>query len=362
MVMRKEKISGSLQERDRDLFQARERMKLNHARLITMRGCEWQEFPSKTGSSAYSTSGYFDYPVNDLRTELDNSSMAQSLPFTPQQLQTMLRSCAEGLGFLQSKKMVHGNIRPKYITVEQEKSVFRISDRLKNPQAPHYVQLMNLKNEPNLYMSPILYKNLLEGNRKFRHNPFKSDAFSLGLCILEAALGKTVQSIFLLESREVDRSELSRLCQELRAMYGSDARELVSMIISLCAYQEEERPNFIEFCQAMQIPISEPLNEIQGGISQNNGGAAAYNNGTQRGKISLIRVILINRDTKPPIHTISARSLLEISREWIGYQYSIWGRRIQKVDSRKSATTRKGDKFFPKTTKEFSEEGSLTNR
>lgn len=49
-----------------------------------------------------------------------------------------------------------------------------------------------LKNEP-LYLSPALYKNLKAKNiQNIPHDATKSDIFSLGLCILEAGLEKSV--------------------------------------------------------------------------------------------------------------------------------------------------------------------------
>jgi hypothetical protein len=52
------------------------------------------------------------------------------------------------------------------------------------------------KGEP-LYISPIIYENLRKNKLNgYTHDEVKSDAFSLGLVILEAALQKSVQKIY----------------------------------------------------------------------------------------------------------------------------------------------------------------------
>ena len=53
-----------------------------------------------------------------------------------------------------------------------------------------------MKNEP-IYLAPKLfaaYKKRYLDNIK--HNPWKSDIYSLGLCIVEAGLGKNIQPIY----------------------------------------------------------------------------------------------------------------------------------------------------------------------
>jgi hypothetical protein len=41
-------------------------------------------------------------------------------------------------------------------------------------------------------MAPILFKSLALKKKKIKHNPYKSEIFSLGLIILEAGLLKSI--------------------------------------------------------------------------------------------------------------------------------------------------------------------------
>ena len=105
--------------------------------------------------------------------------------------------------------MVHGDIRPLYITYDGYE--FKLADRLGDPSSPNQVQINNINNERSLYMSNVLYEKLTKyignfkkvisidnpvGTLKVRHNPYKSDIFSLGLVIVEAGNLTSVQDIY----------------------------------------------------------------------------------------------------------------------------------------------------------------------
>lgn len=127
----------------------------------------------------------------------------------------ILREILYGMGHLQENRMVHADIRPSLIGVPiKREDNFRLLDRLGDSSSPTDVQLNHLKKRRELYLSPELFKGLFKGKgADLKYNPFKSDIFSLGLVILEAALFTSVQGIFDYSNGEIDKEELISLVE-----------------------------------------------------------------------------------------------------------------------------------------------------
>ena len=96
----------------------------------------------------------------------------------------LLKQIIKGFLFLQKKNIAHRDIKPQNILLFPDNK-FKISD---------FGEAKNIKNKTDqstlrgseLYMSPLLYKGFKYNQKKVVHNPYKSDAFSLGYCLLYA--------------------------------------------------------------------------------------------------------------------------------------------------------------------------------
>lgn len=197
LVMQKEKISHKEEDRDRDVFQALERMKLNHGSLLNMIGYSSYE-NSESDNKFFRVRGYYEYIENNLMEEIQQRK-ASGRSFSAAELRSLFVSFIDALAFLQNKKMVHGDVRPIYITYDETKSEFKLADRLGDPSSPNQVQIHNMQGAKMLYMSNSLYEKLsmyTGGELKVRHNPYKSDIFSLGLVVVETGIMESVQDIY----------------------------------------------------------------------------------------------------------------------------------------------------------------------
>lgn len=131
--------------------------------------------------------------------------------------------------------MVHGDIRPKYISFEPEAETFKLSDRLGDPTPPNQVQINNYRNNDNLYVSPLIFEAIIQEKQKLKHNPYKSDIFSLGLIILEVGLGKNIQQIYDLENQCFDQNALNDLIDEFNDKFNDDQTisDVLQMILKI---------------------------------------------------------------------------------------------------------------------------------
>ena len=169
-----------------------------------------------------------------------------------------MEDCLFGLVHLQENNMVHADLRPSLIGVPVARGQnFILLDRLGDPSPPNQAQLNNLKAGKKLYMSPALYHALMNKQPKVRHNPFKSDIFSLGMIILEAGLLEPVQGIYSAEGKEIDHSALVDLVERFFQRYPSHFI-LQEMLLVMLEFSEKLRQEPIKLLKTLQsLKVSE---------------------------------------------------------------------------------------------------------
>jgi serine/threonine protein kinase len=135
----------------------------------------------------------------------------------------LMREVLYGMSYLQENQMVHADLRPSLISVPLSPTQnFRLLDRLGNPSPPDEVQRMNIQNNEKLYTSPAIFKSILKKKKQVKHNPFKSDIFSLGMIILEAGILESVQGVYNHEKKNIDESVLVELVEKFIDRYPDD--------------------------------------------------------------------------------------------------------------------------------------------
>lgn len=142
---------------------------------------------------------------------------------------------------LQEKGQYHGDISPSTIYIDTNGN-YRLAFRCNEQMTSERAQIdKSFRGEP-LYLSPILYSAVKERNlERAKHNPSKSDIFSLGLTILEAGIMKSIQSIY--SGDTIDVKCLEELIQEFE-MKNDDNPLLYSTVRKLLEIEEDERPDF----------------------------------------------------------------------------------------------------------------------
>ena len=93
-----------------------------------------------------------------------------------------------------------------------------------------------------LYMSPILFDALSNHKRDVIHNTYKSDVFSLGMCIVFAAT-LTFQSLY--DIREVtDMNVVGNIIGNY--LYPNYSKNIVDILLKMLQIEERKRPDFIQ--------------------------------------------------------------------------------------------------------------------
>ena len=160
--------------------------------------------------------------------------------YTETELLNISTQLIKTLSLLQKNHITHRDIKPHNILIINGK--YKLCD---------YGDIRILKKDglilqrirgSELYMSPILFYGLKKKLNQVRHNTYKSDVFSLGMCLFYAA---TLYYNFIDEIREItDSNKMYILLNKyLSNRYG---KKIISLIYLMLQTKEDLRPDFIE--------------------------------------------------------------------------------------------------------------------
>ena len=160
--------------------------------------------------------------------------------YTEGELMEILNQLISSFALLQKNNVTHRDIKPQNILIVNNR--YKICDfgEAKIISTNGVIQ-QNIRGT-ELYMSPILFKALNSRQNKVIHNTYKSDVFSLGMCILLAAT-LTYQSLY--DIRELDNMESVKniLVKYLIVKYSYN---FVGTLLKMLEINEDLRPDFIQ--------------------------------------------------------------------------------------------------------------------
>ena len=157
---------------------ASRRLELSHIGLLRM-----LDYSVRKGSDRFEVSGYYEFVPKNLEQEIGERA-ASGRPFQPGQLDLLFERLVGASAFLESARLAHGDLRPALVGLTEEG--FKLLDRLQNPAEPPRSLRRRLRAGEKVYASP----EALESARTRGQTPFsqfKSEAFALGVVLLEAA-------------------------------------------------------------------------------------------------------------------------------------------------------------------------------
>ena len=171
LIMEKTRQSKSREDHEFNCLQSEDRLELDHKSILKM-------LSSTRDDEHWTTSTYFEYPNEDLYDR--RASMG-----SPAEIMKFLTHVLEGLVYLQENSYIHGDIRPEYIFYDARKARYILLDRLGDASSYSQAQRNNLVYEnKNIFMSPQMFAQLTRGAQTVRHDPFKSEVFTLGMVLL----------------------------------------------------------------------------------------------------------------------------------------------------------------------------------
>ena len=160
-------------------------------------------------------------------------------------LHKFLKCLAIAGSFLQKSCVAHRDIKPQNVLITKQNEIFLTDfDEAINVKAA--VGIYEIRGS-EAYMSPILEKNLILGQKKVKHNVFKSDVYSLGLSFVYA-MTKNLEILPKIKKCEDDKVNEKLLIDNI-IKGGKYSDDFIKTIMKMVAYEEKNRFDFHELAE-----------------------------------------------------------------------------------------------------------------
>ena len=202
-----------------------------------------------------------DLADNDWEMEINDRQKNKDY-YQEKDLISILKQLSSALYFLQKeKKTAHRDIKCENVLIFKNKTqsknkngeyLYKICDF---GEAKDFAVSRSNKNKTirgtELYMSPLLYNGLLHDESYVEHNAYKSDVFSLGCCMIIAAV---LDFDIINEIRELkEQIKITRfLKKKLLPRYSE---KFIEVLLKMINFNEKERFDFIQLEEIIQTTL-----------------------------------------------------------------------------------------------------------
>ena len=159
--------------------------------------------------------------------------------YTEKEIFIIIKQLIKTLSLLQKNHITHRDIKPQNVLIR--KGLYKISDFGEARTLVRAGIIVSRVRGTELYMSPILFNGLRHKLAQVSHNTFKSDVFSLGMCLFFAC---TLSLNSLCDIRELNDIKLikEQLIKYLSKRYSF---KLINILYEMLQIDENNRPDFI---------------------------------------------------------------------------------------------------------------------
>ena len=160
--------------------------------------------------------------------------------YSENEIINIMKQLIKTLSLLQKNHITHRDIKLQNILLINNK--YKICDFGESRKLNQKGIIIQPVRGSELYMSPILFDGLNQNLSQVTHNTYKSDVFSLGMCILYAS---TLNMISLYEIREMtDMNDIKKILDKYLCKRYS--KSFIELILCMLDVNERKRPDFIQ--------------------------------------------------------------------------------------------------------------------
>ena len=164
-----------------------------------------------------------------------------NLYYSEDEIFNMIQQLVQCFALLQKHNVSHRDVKPQNILILN--GMYKVCDfgeaRIISGKNGYIHQPIR---GSELYMSPILFDALNNHERSVLHNSYKSDVFSLGMCLL-LAVTLSFDSVYEIRE-EKDMNTIKNILEKYLIPHYSNY--LLNILYHMLQIDEELRPNFIE--------------------------------------------------------------------------------------------------------------------
>ena len=215
---------------------------VRHENILNLCGISFK-YLDETTSAIYVL---MELAHNDWNMEIKRRIIAKKY-YKEKEIIDILKQIIKGFLFLQEKNIAHRDIKPQNILLFPN-NVYKIADFGEAKNIKNIAQQSTLRGS-ELYMSPVLYKGYKFNQKNVLHNPYKSDVFSLGYCLLYAIC----LNLKVLETaRELTTMRSIISCINKYIIKSKYSDKLMNLIYKMIDPNESERFDFEDLSLELQ--------------------------------------------------------------------------------------------------------------
>lgn len=262
----KEKITTSQKEAAREIVIAKLRMESNHKytqNLLDYSSGSKSDFCSKF----YKIRTIYEYQKNHLKKEMEYRKKGKE-HFDHEELTHIVYQVIAALDHYQMQDKPFGDLRPLFISVDNQAKEYKLCDRLKHESDARQAQMNNMISSLDMYCSPELY-NLIKTKEKdiSTIDLYKNDTFSLGMILLELGIMEDIQGCY-----ENDGFNAHILQKHISTFFSAHQKHnplLCNILENLLNLRPEERLTPHQFNDGIEPSYSEILSYFNSTSYQN---------------------------------------------------------------------------------------------
>lgn len=229
IVALKELLSKSSSDFKHDIKSFNDRLALQHPNVLRLISFNSRS-EDKLCSSFYRIQVIIEYNNINLEKEIAERTKNQER-YTEEQLWYLIECILQGLEALQERETFHGDIKPGNIFVSRLGN-YKIAEQELIAGVPTYAQRVTGVADVHGYLSPELLRALERRELKPKHDIQKSDVFSLGMTILQAATLANCDDLYDWDKNVLKTSELNERVASVGKNYSPELQKVVESMLS----------------------------------------------------------------------------------------------------------------------------------
>lgn len=221
---------------------------VNHPNLLEVLDVSLQDEGNVCGDVKTVTM-LVDYHSRTLQSEIEKRRRAGRF-YSEEELWYILYAIVSGGAVLQSAKIFHGDLIPSNVFVTKEGFIKIADQSLVTLGKTMYGRAFLQDLGTTCYLAPSQLQDLAARSEGQRASQFKTDIFSLGMSILQAAvLQESLADCYDFSNLKFSTSRLQQYLTEATKRYSSSFLELLNAMLDV---NDETRPDFTQIHQLLQ--------------------------------------------------------------------------------------------------------------
>ena len=205
----------------------------------------------------------------DLEEEIDKRKLRKT-PWPEHELLGHMTQLVDAFAYLQESNLTHGDIKPRNLYLASDGKI-KIGDFGESKQSLQALVTRTYQVAGTvIYFSPLLfsaYMDIIKGkssNGNVRHNPIKSDVFSLGLSLLHmASLSKATELNNLDIGEDPLQQKIEKVVNSLK--YSDNIKEILMLMLQV---RENKRYDFKQLKGYLDPAVSKDSPTIEGRLAR----------------------------------------------------------------------------------------------